>query len=209
MSLELSLKMTVPGPSLKSTHRILSIDPGTNHLGYAISEVYLMDPYEPMEVIEVDTLQPGNLAKPFTTLIEVHGEKVAKLYALEQAIKRILERFKPDIIVSESPYMGQFPQAYAALVECLKSIRSALIDFDPCKPLNSIDPATIKASVGVSGKSGDKNLMSTAIKKLIDEKKLILPCNLSELDEHSIDAIAVGYAYLFPKVPVKKSRTKH
>ncbi len=190
---------------MRNYHRILSIDPGTNHLGYSISDVNMADKSQPMAVVEVNTLNAVSLSKQFTTMLEIHGDKVTKLYALEQAIKRILERFKPDMVVSESPYMGQFPQAYAALVECLKSIRSALIDFDPCMPLNMIDPATIKASVGVSGKSGDKELMTKAIENLIKENKLILNDKPDTLDEHSIDAIAVGYAFAYP-APIKKER---
>lgn len=191
---DLKLSAVIADPSIRDRHRIMSIDPGTNHLGYAISDVYLGVPDSLMTVVHVETLDAFDLARRYTTLLEVHGEKVTKLYALEQALKRIIERFKPDIVISESPYMARFPNAFSALIECLKTIRSVLIEYDPCMALKLIDPATIKSRVGVSGKSGNKDLMTNAIKRLINEEKISF-IDTSILDEHSIDAIAVGYAF--------------
>lgn len=195
-------------PTLRSRHRVLSIDPGTNHLGYAIMDVDYANALEPIVLVEVGTLNAVALSRPYTTLLEVHGEKVTKLYALEQAIKRILETFKPDKTVSESPYMGSFPQAYAALVECLKTIRSALIDYDPCMPLHIIDPASIKAAVGVSGKSGNKGLMTDAVADLVSKNAIVTDIDIRVLDEHSVDSIAAGYAYIRPPLLTKKSSKK-
>ncbi len=194
--------------AIRQRHRVLSIDPGTNHLGYAIMDVDYANSHEPIALVEVGTLNAAVLSRPYTTLLEVHGEKVTKLYALEQAIKRILEAFKPDIIVSESPYMGSFPQAYAALVECLKTIRSALIEHNPCMPLHIIDPASIKAAVGVSGKSGNKGLMTEAVAGLVSKNAIITDVDIATLDEHSVDSIAAGYAYIRPPSMTKKSSKK-
>lgn len=179
--------------SLHSHIRILSIDPGTNHLGFAIIDLI---PDRGMVVVDVATLEAMRLASQYKSLIEVHGEKIAKLYALEMALNRIMSRFKPHYVVSESPYLGRFPNAFAALVECFNMIRRALIDFNPCMPLNQLDPSTIKKSVGVSGKSGDKSLMTLALAKLSAVEIDLSEFSLDNLDEHSVDAIAAGYAYV-------------
>lgn len=106
--------------------------------------------------------------------------------------------FEVHGVASECPYMGRFPQAYAALTECLTSIRSAVHDYDPTLVLHEIDPATVKMNVNVNGKSGDKQLMTNAVTELIKTGRILNTglVNIGLLDEHAIDAIAVGYAHI-------------
>ena len=170
--------------------RIVAIDPGTNSLGFAVLEV--MD--NCVEVLYADTLHGAKLAAVHTGLLEVHGERVTKLYALNHEIAARLCTWMPHHVVSESPYMGRFPQAYAALIECVGAIRNAVIAYDRQLPLHQLDPATVKQAVGVSGKTGDKTLMTAALKRL-HTQIAIMDGTLDDLDEHAIDAIAVGAAF--------------
>ena len=172
------------------TYRIVALDPGTAALGVAVIDV---DPETGhLYVNHATTLDVLKEAQRYPQIAALHGDRVSKLHALERALVRIFLAWKPDQIVSEAPYMGRFPQAYAALVECVTSIRRAVMSYDRTLPLPTIDPATVKKSVGVSGKSGDKSAMLSAIQSRDD---LTLCVNLSDLDEHAIDAIAVGYAH--------------
>jgi hypothetical protein len=55
---------------------------------------------------------------------------------------------------------------------------------------DTIDPSTIKKSIGVKGNSGDKELMREAVRKITNNS---VPVDI--MDEHSIDSIAIGYAW--------------
>lgn len=172
--------------------RILSIDPGSYTMGVAISE-YDFDA-NIFKVIDATTISLDKLIDKNSTLFQVHGEKVARLVTVESAISKMLFAWRPSVVVCESPYMGQFPQAFASLVECVSSVRRAVMRYVETLPLHVIDPATVKKNVGVSGKSGDKDKMSVAITKQSD-LSFSTDVNVEELDEHSVDAVAVGYAY--------------
>jgi hypothetical protein len=113
---------------------------------------------------------------------------------VEYAVANYARAWEIERAVSESPYMGKFPAAYAALVSCINAIRSGCSNYDPTLYLDIIDPATIKKQLGVPGNSGDKSLITKAIEKseTIDTSLI----DLSILDEHSVDSIAVGHAYL-------------
>lgn len=93
--------------------------------------------------------------------------------------------------------MGRFPAAYGALVECVAYIRFALFEYDETMKLNMVDPPTAKVAVGVSGKSKDKLEVMEGVERLVKEGRLIIPegMAINALDEHSTDAIAVGWSH--------------
>lgn len=172
--------------------RVFSIDPGTNTLGVAVLDIDMVK--DCITVQHAATLHIGKMSNNYPQIAAIHGDRVTKLYVVEKALVRMFISWMPDAITSEAPYMGAFPQAYAALVECVSAIRRAVIKFDRSMPFPTFDPATVKKSVGVSGKSGDKSAMNHAvlhIPNLVFNGQVVV----ADLDEHAIDAIAVGYAY--------------
>ena len=70
-------------------------------------------------------------------------------------------------------------------------MQRALHLWDDYKPLYMIDPPSVKKAVGAQTR-GDKDAVKKAI-KLIKELEMV---NFNNLDEHSIDATAVGYCEL-------------
>ena len=86
--------------------------------------------------------------------------------------------------------MERTVKAFAALTECMHSMRNAMYSQNPNRVFHTIDPSTIKKSVGVSGKSGDKELMRKAVQGIAGSM-----VNVDWLDEHAIDSIAVGYSW--------------
>lgn len=188
-------------PDGDPVYRICSIDPGSNTLGLAVLEVDLL--VGGVTLVEARTFNGERMSQQFPHLIEVHGEKVARLYAHEQNLLQVFSHYQPHAIICESPFLGRFPQAYAALVECLTAIRRACYRFNPHIPLETIDPITVKQSVGVvirKAAKGEKRKKSGLTKEDIKHAVLQLPDltnasdrRLIELDEHSIDATAVGY----------------
>jgi Holliday junction resolvasome RuvABC endonuclease subunit len=176
--------------AIDCVYRILAIDPGTNALGVAVLDVDIDKAI--VTVQHATTIDISKLSQNYPQLIMIHGERVSKLHAVEMALFKMFRAWKPDEIVSEAPYLGRFPQAFSALVECLSSIRRAVMEYNRALPLPTIDPASVKKAVGVSGKSGDKDAITVAIQRQPD---LLMNVNVNDLDEHARDAIAVGYAF--------------
>jgi hypothetical protein len=104
----------------------------------------------------------------------------------------VFHRVNPLGIISESPfYSSRMPSAFGALTEVVCSIRQAVMVYDAWRVLYLIDPPSVKKALGCKG-NGDK----VAVKEAL--LRLPLLCNVIEggvqaLDEHSIDAVGVGY----------------
>lgn len=173
--------------------RILGIDPGTDTLGASVLDVHLHD--STIHLAFTNTFRGSQLAKEYRHVSDVHGDKIARLKAHEDNLYYFMRAWCPHEIISEAPYMGRFPAAYGALVQCMDAIRNAVIRYDWNMRLFTADPPTVKNAVGVGGKSGDKSLMQAAIFRMIQNGIILNPHGLdvTVLDEHSIDSIAVAY----------------
>lgn len=175
--------------------RIVSTDPGTDTLGAAILDLNLETLQ--VELAETHIFRGSQLQRNFPRVTELHGDRTARLMGHEENLLGFLEYARPHSIISEGPYLGRFPQAYAALVECVSAIRRAVIRYDQFAPLFVIDPSSVKKHMGVKGTSGDKSAMTRALLKVMEgpTPKLLNPSHIdiNELDEHRVDAICVGY----------------
>jgi Holliday junction resolvasome RuvABC endonuclease subunit len=172
--------------------RIIGIDPGTETLGVSVLDVSLTTNQIVLQYVSTYTATQLIRLFHLQWISQVHGDRIARLKAHEENLYSLFTTFRPHEIVSESPYLGRFPAAYAALVECMSVIRSAVMRYDFRMPLHTLDPPTVKTRLGVSGKSGDKTHMREGLLRLPDlENPQRIPIEL--LDEHSIDAMAVAY----------------
>ena len=194
----------------ETTVIIVGIDPGVSNLGYSALSYDLVT--GEIKLIEVNTFVTDKLLRTKPWLADKLGERYAKLEILEEKLVEVFGRHSPASVCSEAPYLGRFPQAFAALTECLYMERKALLRHSTEMFLFSIDPSTVKRCVGVNGKSSDKKDMTNALKALkeIDTSGW----DLDSLDEHSIDAIAVAYSEILrlegrlPPPQAKKPKKK-
>lgn len=170
--------------------RILSIDPGTYYTGVAIMDLNHLGE---INIRFVETIDSGHLSLNMGDVVYVHGDRFARILAITHQITNIINQYQPNVVVSESPYMGRFPAAYGALVEVLSMIRLTIYHHNPSMGFLTIEPSAVKQAFNVKGTSGDKNLMYLSLLKL----NLVFDTYLHQrkFDEHSIDAIAVGYAH--------------
>lgn len=176
---------------MEKAFTILSIDPGTSCTGISILKI---SEGQTVHVHHVETIKAERRALRYVFVNGIHGARYAKILAVADRIAEMLEIYKPDVVVSESPYMGRFAQSFGALTELLAEIRNRLFIYDPSMFLNTLEPSVVKKHLGVKGTSGDKNEMSAAVlKQLLSYSTYINPV---ELDEHSIDSIAVGLCFL-------------
>lgn len=177
-------------PEIETPFRVVGLDPGTENLGFSVLDLSLST--GKIAVIHSETLTPQKQLSEYRNEERIHGARTARLMALEDSLFSRFEHFQPHAICTESPFLGRFPQAFAALTECVSFVRRAVCRFDRYLPLEMVDPPTAKKAVGMTVKRGiTKDDVKEAIKKL----DIILPedMSLDELDEHQIDSIAVAY----------------
>lgn len=170
--------------------RVVGIDPGTDTLGFAVLDLYLST--GDLTVTHVETIELQKMLIDYRHEEQVHGSRTARLVALEERLFIYFEHYQPHAICAESPFLSRFPQAFAALTECISFIRRAVMRYDRYKPLEKVDPPTAKKAVGATIRRGmTKDDVKTAIAKL--PLRYADGVDLNTLDEHSVDALAVAY----------------
>ncbi|WDS62250.1 holliday junction resolvase [Pseudomonas phage D6] len=198
-------------PANSEPFKILSLDPGSSHLGVAI----LLDQLDGSDVTmdESFTVHLKDTCPMYSELGDLHGNRVIRLMQLGDAVLDLLRTHRPHAVIVEANYLGRFATAFAALVECVAMVRSAVYMYDPFMPLFQVDPSTAKINAGMERIKGtDKEDVRRAMRK---RKGIKWNVDLESLDEHSVDACAIGLycaEHITPRVmpaePVKKIKVK-
>lgn len=188
---------------------VIGIDPGTSCLGFAAIKYCLSS--HAMLLDTAFTLHPRVAAIRKGIAPGTVGLRPVRLNVLHDQLVKEFCKHEPTMVASESPYLGRFPKAFAALVECVLIERRALYEYDPEKVLGMITPSTVKVSAGVSHTSSDKEDMRKAALTLKDVD--FGNVDITLLDEHAIDAIHVARCAILqargiviPFVKVKKPK---
>ncbi|WP_250539005.1 MULTISPECIES: hypothetical protein [unclassified Caballeronia] len=173
---------------------IVGIDPGSLHLGTAVLHIDLAS--RQITRTTAHTLNALHVSQPPEALwtSRLFGERLGRIASLEDALLALFEDVEPFMITCEAPFINlRRPQAHGPLMEVICGIRQAVMRYDAWKPLYLIDPASVKNAVGAKG-NADKDGMKWALLRLTN-LHYDGDITLKSLDEHSIDAIAVGYAH--------------
>ncbi len=184
------------------TYRVLSFDPGAN-LGVTISEGDMGLTY--LKPIHSETIDLNKWMKILHSEIEeTYGARFARIYTLRFMVTNILHRWQPDFMAHENAFMMmRRVTAGITLAEYVLIMRMCAYDYDIAMPIFGFAPFEIKSSVKLKGKlSGNKALVSKALPKLPDLD--LSNVNIDELDEHSIDSIAIGYCFMDRNRKVKR-----
>lgn len=198
-------------PATTEPFKILSLDPGSSHLGVSI----VLDYLDGTDLVIDDsfTVHLKDNNPLYSEFGDLHGNRVVRLMQLGDAVLDLLRTHKPHAIIVEANYLGRFATAFAALVECVAMVRSAVYTYDPFMPLYQVDPSTAKINIGIERVKGtDKEDVRKAIRK---RTRIKWNVNLDELDEHAVDACAIGVycaehitPRVMPEAPPKKVRVK-
>lgn len=170
--------------------RLLAVDPGSTTLGFALM---LIDPgYNQITVSDAFTINVGRGIDINSMRFEQYGAKAERLHQIFMNASSVLHQLQPHLFIAESPFVGRFAAAFEALVEVRDALKAALWQHDPTILYESVDPLTAKKAVGAAVYKGSKENVRDSVIALPD---LIWAPNVMkyELDEHSIDAVAVGY----------------
>lgn len=172
---------------------IMAIDPGLNNTGIAI---YTFD-FKAHEIVQIQTflLNVDRLVNHTGFNEETVSERTVKLHKIAGAMKYLLEQFNPYFVVSESPfYNPRMPGAYGALLEVLNTIRTTVLDYNHNIVFSTIEPRVIKKTVGAVATEG-KLAVKEAVKRIPDIMSKLMD-DIEPMDEHRVDATAVGYTFL-------------
>ena len=178
-------------PTGKSTFTIVSIDPGSTFLGVGIIKVDAAS--MEIESSTAFTLNGAKLSSEDDWIMETHGDRVARILSLEIELLRIFRSVRPNFICSESPFINtKFPASGLALTEVMWGIRSAVMKYDQWVILETLPPSNVKQAIGCKG-NAVKDDMLAKIVSMKNKFKYIGKMPIEKLDEHSVDALAVGY----------------
>ncbi|AFQ96554.1 hypothetical protein G173_gp009 [Erwinia phage phiEaH2] len=145
------------------------------------------------EVVWADTAHVTNSAN-YSSFAEVVGNRDERLVELEERYREFLRIARPTFHCTETPFMRRsMLSAYESGVELQLMLRRTLWEVYPEKILHGFNPIIVKSYVGVEAKGTDKSHMQAAVCKLYADHTLV---DLSTLDEHSIDAVAVGNIFV-------------
>ncbi|ECF2859897.1 hypothetical protein E2G70_05805 [Salmonella enterica subsp. enterica serovar Agona] len=145
------------------------------------------------EVVWADTMHVLDPTHP-SAFAECVGKRDDRLVKLEACYREFLRIARPTFVATETPFMRRAKlSAYESGVELQLMLRRALWDVFPEKVLHGFNPIIVKSFVGVEAKGTDKTDMFRAVTKLYRDHALF---DITTLDEHSIDAVAVGNIFV-------------
>ena len=169
---------------------VIGIDPGLTQCGIASLCV------NEGQLVSIDALTLINnkiaLKSPFQP--EYRTDREIRSDKLRLAFESILHQVQPILVCCESPfYNPSSPSAYGSLTDTVSILRLSTQTYCPDVSFVSYAPQEVKQTFKRAGKLG-KETMREALKQ---DTKLcsLVTCSIDLLDEHSIDAIAVGYRW--------------
>lgn len=184
--------------------RILSIDPGTDTLGVCVIEVDLTD-YTPT-LLEATTYRGSRAIIHDANLNSnphIPDRFARNLYHMYN-VESILRHYGIHYVVYETAYMGKFATAYEGLVECLTLLRMAVRRYDELVPMYGVPTKNAKKSIGAKQPRKKPEVME-AIDVIVNTGKLkCTPSIVRPFDEHTSDAIAVGWHFYTRLVDILK-----
>lgn len=171
---------------------VVSIDTGSINLGVSYSVFDYQTGIQ--HVVFATTLKIQSVIKQGScSLHSAATNRLQSTNAIFDLILSVCQRYNPDVVVAEASFMGRFPTAFASLSLALNAIERACFAYDYDVGYATIDPPTVKNAVGVTGRSSDKEDMRQAIEA--HPNIHLGNIDLAYLDEHAVDAIAIGYSY--------------
>lgn len=179
-------------PDRYINYKLVAIDPGLTNTGVAIYEI---NDRNKIVNIYSHTIQPDKL--PYKVLLDnsIVTDRVIRLFKLRLAIQILTSQVRPSAVICEGPFYSSFrPMAYGSLVETISYIQAGVMEVDPNIYFDLIQPLSVKKTIGAGMMKGKVDV--TKAVSMRSDIMSVLRNPLEELDEHSIDAIAIGYSHL-------------
>lgn len=165
----------LPVSTDKRTIRVLGFDPGSTTFGTAVMDITTKRK-SPM-VIATETVDATKLFKrsAYKAFIGTRGERDLRILLIRKELLRIIDRWKPDVLIAEAPFMKRRSvTAFEALVEVRCMIRDVVWEIRPDLKVLFIDPIRVKNYIGVSHIKTDKSDMNKAVHAFYGSKQKIM-----------------------------------
>lgn len=186
--------MSITLPSNYNIATIVAIDPSSNCTGVAIFK--LDNTTGDILSIEADTIEVSKLIYD-PAVEELHSDKMSRLMKLQHKFVQILDEYNPHVVVVEGCFFNPTrPNAFKSLSEVISLLHISSIEHNKNIPFITISPKTIKQSLNslvITDKG--KDIIKECIKNIPEIYNLVSNF-IDNLDNHGIDAIAVGYAFI-------------
>lgn len=167
----------------KNTFNIIGIDPG-NNLGVAIYTIN----GENNQIVKITTFK-----KVLDNLNEVSGDKtIFRLTHLQKVIREIVLEYKPVMVGIETAFLNKkYPLAVIQLSQYTAIIEMTILAINPFIKMGKFAPKKIKMYSGLA--TANKDDMLELINGVVELQPHL---NTTNISEHEIDAIAIGYIVL-------------
>lgn len=176
---------------------LVGIDPGTRYLGYSRM---MIDSSNRILSVDSETIVAERSMWYDRQMSMVCGDSVARIYSYRGELMQRFTRDRPTLIACESPFFHRLhPGSYGPLVETFAMIREVVWQYDSHLVLEGIAPMVVKKSIGARS-NATKEEMTEALIQYPLLKGVLSKSYIAELDEHSVDAIAVVNALYRNKV---------
>lgn len=194
--------MSVPVDNLQAV-RILSFDPGTTNMGWAISE------YNPItgkfDVHHVGLFKSTKVAKKRKEDVECFGQRLIALRVVFEETSKLILQYQPHYVVTEDTFFNPgTPQAHIALLLCIHAVEHMMYTFynegklhnPSARKLYKLAPSTIKMITSGHGSSIKSKMLDAVMNEeniqFVNKSKEDL---VTTITEHETDAVACGYAF--------------
>lgn len=179
-------------------YRVVSIDPGTDTMGVAL--LGLNPVTLGQRFIDAFTWRGSFVDYNYRQMLPEGNDRDARLLGLQHRLYPYLASVQPHLVVFEDNYLKHSPKSYKALIEAVMCIKQAIWLYNPYIPFYSVKPMQAKAQVGGMPPRGQKATKDLVLEGLRHYTPLAVPHErLNLLDEHSVDAIAIG-AYAIAEI---------
>ena len=173
---------------------ILGLDPSTVRVG--LSVLHFDNETLELTKLKAYTLRAEHLFDQDSELVGFRGNRNSRLLGLSRQIGLEIKEAEPFMVVHEAAYFDRRkPTAFEALSQSIAYITQAVVNVSERIQILPIEASIAKKAVGVTGKGKE------AVEEALLRKKDILEIwknsnriSISELDEHSRDAIAMAYS---------------
>ncbi len=172
---------------------VISIDPGINHCGFTIAKV----DRESKKILstETDTIHVRDKHLNKNT-VNLFGARQAKIDYINDLLSSHIEVHAPIALIIESPFYNfRRPAAFMPLIELLYQLKMTLREKSPHALLYLHAPSTVKKIIGAPAHC-HKEEVKEAVISMKEEFNYQGLTPIEDLDEHSIDSLAVLYAYV-------------
>lgn len=175
------------------TYRILTLDPGLTHTGWALIQASLDN--DIITVLKIGEFHPGPTVekKEYREEVERFDKRTISLAYLREQLTKLLNELKPDEVCAEDIFINPHrPAAYGALAmhQCV----TKMVCYDVSKKYLTAIPTKIAKAVMTRSGSSDKLTVQQCIASNPDIR-FKNDDDLYHMTEHEADSIAVGYVF--------------